>query len=189
MCRSPILHLCCALLATPLFAVAHTASAADTTAAAEPAPLSDDELDEQRGGLRTPTGVEFGFGAVVDTYVDGKLALRSQLTWTPSGAVQTNSGPTTPDLGAAAAAAGIKLAAGASGTYIPGANGGTVVLSTLNPNQVVNTVLNTADNRDIRQNTTINLSLPDLQQYQAASRAAQMALKLQDGITSAIGGR
>ncbi len=174
------------LLAMPGIAVAQ---ATVDSKVAGPAPLSDDQLDEERGGFRTPNGIEFGFGAVVDTYVDGKLALRSQLTWTPSGPVQTNSGGLNADLSAAAAAAGIKLNSGASGTIIPGSNGATVVLNNLNPGQVANTVLNTADNRDIRQSTTINLSISDLQQYQSAAGAAQMALKLQDGITGAMASR
>ena len=186
MYRLILLKLGCALLLTPAMTMAQTITQAHPN---EPPPLSDEQLDEQRGGLRTPTGVEFGFGAVVDTYVDGQLTLHSQLTWTPTGAVQTNSGPLTADLGAAAAAAGIKLPPGATGTFLPGTNGGTVVLNSVNPNQVVNTVVNTADNRDIRQNTTINLSIPNLGQYQSAANAVQMALKLQDGITGAIGVR
>lgn len=54
---------------------------------AGPQPLSDDELSGLRGGFTTPGGVTFGFGAVIRSYVDNKLALQTQLTWTPQGVV------------------------------------------------------------------------------------------------------
>lgn len=57
------------------------------TGEAGPQALSDDELSGLRGGFTTPTGLNFGFGAIIRSYIDDKLALQTQLTWTPTGAV------------------------------------------------------------------------------------------------------
>jgi hypothetical protein len=49
--------------------------------------VSDDELSEMRGGFFTAAGAQFDFGASIQTLVNGKLALQTNLQWTPSGAV------------------------------------------------------------------------------------------------------
>jgi hypothetical protein len=54
------------------------ASAAETL-------LTDDELADQRGGLRTPSGLEIGFAASLRTLIDGRLVLATRLTWTDRG--------------------------------------------------------------------------------------------------------
>ena len=52
------------------------------------------------------------------------------------------------------------------GLYLPGENGGTVVLHDLGDGRIGSVVLNTADNRNIRQETVINLDIPQLQNLQ-----------------------
>ena len=54
---------------------------------AGPQPLSDEELSGLRGGFVTTGGFTFGFGVVIRSYIDNKLALQTQLTWTPTGPV------------------------------------------------------------------------------------------------------
>ncbi len=177
-----------ACLCALLLPAARPALAEDTTAVvADPAPMSDTDLDDQRGGMSTPSGVQFFFGAVVSTYIDGQLALQTQLTWTDQGVVQTSQGNMASDLAAQAAAGGIHLSANASGAYVPGTNGGTVVLNSVDPGQIANAVLNTADNRNITQNTAITLTIPNLAQYQADAAAVQNAMKIQDSIDRAVG--
>lgn len=51
-------------------------------------PLDEAVLDSERGGLLTPFG-EISFGAVMRTIIDGRVALETQLIWTPEGPVQT----------------------------------------------------------------------------------------------------
>ncbi len=185
MTRTSVRIAClCALL----LSVARPALAEDqAVAAVDPAPMSDSDLDDQRGGMSTPSGVQFFFGAVVSTYIDGQMALQTQLTWTDQGVVQTTQGDLANDLAAQAAAGGIHLSANASGAYVPGTNGGTVVLNSVDPGQIANAVLNTADNRTITQNTAITLSIPNLAQYQADTQAVQTAMKIQDSIDRAVG--
>lgn len=177
-----------ACLCTLLLLAARPALAEDAAiASGDPVPMSDADLDDQRGGMSTPSGVQFYFGAVVNTYIDGQLALQTQLTWTDQGVVQTTQGNLASDLVSQAAAGGIHLSPNAAGAYVPGINGGTVVLNSIDPGQIANAVLNTADNRTITQNTNITLTIPNLAQYQADTQAVQTAMKIQDAINRAVG--
>jgi hypothetical protein len=49
--------------------------------------VSDDELSEMRAGFFTAAGAKFDFGASVQTLVNGKLALQTNLQWTSAGPV------------------------------------------------------------------------------------------------------
>ena len=167
---------------TIVFAIIATLTALPACAQDGP-PLSPEELKDQVGGLRTPDGLEFSFGAVVNTYIDGKLALKSQLTWTDAGALTTTDGGAV----AGADAAGIHIDGAVPGTYVAGENGGTVVLHDLGDGRIGNIVLNTADNRNIRQDTVVNLAIPDLQQFQKDVAGQQLSASLQDSVSRAIG--
>jgi hypothetical protein len=144
--------------------------------------LTTDELREQVGGLRTPTGIEFGFGAIITTYVDGQQALQSHLTWTDQGAAQTTDGGSL----TGAAGAGIHIDGSVPGLYLPGQNGGTVVLHDLGDGRIGSAVLNTADNRDIRQETVINLDIPQLQTLQQDYASQKLTMNLQDSVSRAL---
>ena len=47
--------------------------------------VSNAELSGMRGGFFTAGGVQFDFGASIQTMVNGQLALQTNLTWTPQG--------------------------------------------------------------------------------------------------------
>ncbi|HTM79637.1 hypothetical protein [Asticcacaulis sp.] len=145
-------------------------------------PLTPEELREQVGGLRTPTGIEFGLGAIITTYVDGQQALQSHLTWTDQGVVETTDGGSL----AGAAGAGIHVDGSVPGLYLPGQNGGTVVLHDLGDGRIGSVVLNTADNRDIRQETVINLDIPQLQNLQQDFANQKLEMNLQDSLSRAL---
>ena len=49
--------------------------------------VSNDELSQMRGGFFTAAGAQFDFGASVQTLVNGKLALQTNVQWTQAGAV------------------------------------------------------------------------------------------------------
>ena len=145
-------------------------------------PLTSDELKAQVGGLRTPSGIEFGLGAVITTYVDGQQALQSHLTWTDQGIRQTTDGGSL----TGAAAAGIHVDGSTPGLFLPGQNGGTVVLHDLGDGRIGSVVLNTADNRDIRQETVVNLDIPQLQQLQQDYAGQKFQMTLQDSVSRAL---
>lgn len=129
--------------------------------------LSDDQLAGMRGGLMTPSGIAFGFGAVIRTYIDGKMALQTDLTWTDRGAITTSS-------------------AGGAETVLPGINGTTVVLHDIDARRITSLVLNTADGRDIRQDTAVVLNIPQLEHYKADAAVQGLAANLRDAVTSAF---
>ena len=132
--------------------------------------LTEAELAEQRGGILTPNGFEVGFGATVRTFVDGKLALETRLTWTDHGARTERIGD----------AGGAGLGPGSWTGVIAGASGGeTRVLHDFSASRIASVVVNTADNRTIRQETDIQLTLPQLPQLQAEIAVSRMASNLQ----------
>jgi len=139
--------------------------------------LSDQELAQQRGGIMTPLGLDIGFGATVRTYVDGQLALETRLTWTADGPVtQTTAGAASAD------------AAGAWTATLPGIGGDTRILHDLADGHVANVVVNTASNRDIRQDTSVTLTLPQLPQLQRQFGAERIASSLQNALGLALQG-
>ncbi|AYG94329.1 hypothetical protein D8I30_03365 [Brevundimonas naejangsanensis] len=143
-----------------------------------PQAMTDDDLAEARGGFMTAGGFTFGFGAVVRSYVNGQLALKTQLTWTPAGPVtqQTqHSVPGVQDLASAMqglAAGGIDLSGlqNAGGVAVIDSDGATAILHNITTSQLQNLIINNADNRNIRQEMELNLFLPDLAAIQADSR-------------------
>lgn len=150
-------------------------------------PLDLAELDNQRGGFLTPTGLEVSFGAVVSTYVDGNLALQTQFTLTDQGLEQTTTAGLPGNVTDAATGAGINLGGlGGEGVYVPGDNGGTVVLHGLDASHLTGMILNTADNRDIRQQVDMTVGIEALDQLQSQIVGQQMDLRLNDAIGRAI---
>ncbi|MGH6752552.1 MAG: hypothetical protein ACREE0_13680 [Phenylobacterium sp.] len=164
------------------------AAAPPLASAEEPAVLSDDELDGQRGGLRTPMGLDVGFGASVKTFVDGTLALETRITWTDTG---LQSETVVNALGSITGAP-IRVGTLSDGTLQSVTGGGTTVIHDLNMDRIASLVINTADNRTIRQQTDVTLVLPqllDLQQRIAADRLSSMlssnvGLALRDAATT-----
>lgn len=134
--------------------------------------LDDSELAAQTGGLRTPTGIEFNFGATVDTYVDGQMALQTRLTWTEQGIVQTQ----TPHSG--------DLSAG--GVTLPGLNGETVIIHDIADQRIASLVLNSADGRDIRQDTAITLTIPELTNLQSEFSGQRTEMQLNSAVGRAL---
>lgn len=151
--------------------------------------LSLDQLDEVRGGLQIPGGMEIGFGAVMSTFVDGSLALRTRLTWTDAGPVEVvEAGQLTPNLAAAAAAGGITLAGGPTveGVVVAGDGGITAVVHSITGVHIADMVFNTASNREIRQSTAITFNIPAFAQMQQDVAFQAMSLRLQDAVSAGL---
>ena len=151
--------------------------------------LSLEQLDEVRAGLQLPGGTEFGFGAVMSTFVDGSLALQTRLTWTDMGPVETvEAGMLTPDLMAVAAAGGIWLQGrpAVQGLVVGGDGGVTAVVHSVSGEHLGHLVLNNANNRDIRQSTDITLDIPGFAQLQHDIAAQNVDLRLQTALGLAL---
>jgi len=143
-------------------------------------PLSEAELAAERAGFITAGGLQIGFGANVRTYVDGRLALETQLTWTAQGAVTERIG----DLSAVTAAG---LPQGAGWSVLPSLTGGeTRVLHDLQSGRIASVVLNSASDRSIRQDTNITLTIPQLAELQARLGAERIASTIQGAVGQAL---
>lgn len=166
---------------------------ADLSPPRTPGSMTDPDLDRQRGGFMTPLGLDIGFGAVVRTTINGALALETRLTWDPGQGPPTKTvtaGAESLDL-AAASAGGIHLPANTpqewSGVVVPAGDGGaTAVLHQLGASGITNMVLNTADNRDIRQDTDVTLTVPNLDALTKDALAAGVGTRLQDALGLAV---
>jgi hypothetical protein len=135
-------------------------------------PMTEPELAAQRGGLMTPMGLDVGFGATIRTYVDGQQVLQTQLTW-------TDKGPVTQTVGADGAPSATTFVS-------PGAGGSTEVMHILNPDRIASVVVNTANGRNIRQDTDITLAVPQLQQFQQQVSADRITAGLQSALGLAV---
>lgn len=146
--------------------------------------LSDAELAAERGGIKLPTGLEVGFGASVRTFVDGALVLETRLVWTDQGAVQTQA-PSAVGPGGQ----GVTLSGGAEslpGVVVPGDGGSTAVLHELDAARIANIVVNTANNRDIRQEVHIDLAIPELSQFQQSALQARANAQMVDAVNARL---
>jgi hypothetical protein len=149
------------------------ASAAETR-------LTDDELADQRGGLRTPSGLEIGFAASLRTLIDGRLVLATRLTWTDQG-VKTQQVADSGD---------VTASPGGFTATVPGQTGGaTQVVQGFSAGQITNIVMNTASNRTIQQDTAITLVIPMLAGLQQQVAADRIAASLQSALGSALRNR
>ena len=114
-------------------------------------PLADEELADLRGGLLFAGGIAFEFGATVRTTIDGQPALETRLTWTPDGIVvedlSTLTGGPIPEFSG-------------FGLNITDATGTTLVGHRLLDGELQGFIINTGDNRDIRQEMDVTLTLP-----------------------------
>lgn len=191
-----------AFLGQTSLAQLYAAQTAPTAALASEGPqaLSDEELSGLRGGFITTNGFTFGFGVVIRSYVDDRLALETRMTWTPTGpATEQTRGdvPGMTDLASALTSllnSGIdlrNLGGTSGGVALVSGDGATALIHNVTSGQLQNLIVNNASNRDLRQDMELNLYLPDLATMQAASsahaRAAQLTYDLNTSLVGALG--
>lgn len=195
--------LALAVLAPALMATASPAQTPSAApAAAGPQPLSDDELSDLRGGFITTNGFTFGFGVVIRSYVDDRLALQTRMTWTPTGPVTEQVRGDVPGLTDLAAALTSLLNSGIDLRGLSGTSGGvalvngsgdgaTALIHNVSSGQLQNLIVNTASDRNLRQDIELNLYLPDLAAMQSATsaqqRAAQITYDLNTSLVGSLG--
>jgi len=161
-----------AMTAPPLLALAEEPAAS----------LTDEELDGQRGGLQTPLGFDIGFGASVKTFVDGTLALETRISWTDMG---VQSEQVVNELGSITGAP-VRLGALNDGALNSLTSGSTTVIHDLTMDRIASLIINTADNRTIRQQTDITLVLPQLMEFQQRIAADRLSSSLSSSVGLAM---
>lgn len=151
--------------------------------------LGDDELSEMRGGYISAAGIQFDFGATLQTYVDGVLALASTLTVSDSGvsaSQQVGDVPNARPL-SDAAAAGLNLGQPqGSGIVIPGTGGATALIHDVTGTQLRNIVVNTAQDRIVVQHTDLTFTIPNLSSIQTQMQLNRMSAGLEQALGFAL---
>lgn len=132
--------------------------------------LADSELAEQRGGFRWE-GVDVGLGAEIRTYLNGDLALQTNISWTPAGAETTQwaSAVLTPAAAAQLQAGiltsgGITMRVGDETVFL--ANEGQTAIIHRTDGAVQNVLINRASNVTGRQEVDAVLDLGNFSQFQ-----------------------
>jgi hypothetical protein len=149
------------------------------------------EMEDMRGGFIVADGITIDFGAVVRTYVDGALALETQLTWTPEGPLTTQ---TVGDLGepladvdpAALAALGLEGVTGDDGIVLTNETGATALVHQVAAGEFQNFVFNSASGVAIRQEIDLSIRLIDFDAVQAGILFDRLGMRLSDEISSAL---
>jgi hypothetical protein len=151
--------------------------------------VSDDELSEVRAGWDAG-GIEIGlFTAAMHTYVDGSLVLTSQLTLNDHGATTSSQLGTGANVVPLADAGSLGLNLGdvqGQGVVVLGNGGATAVVQTLNNSQIRNLVINTAQGRNITQDTALNFVIPNLTLLQQGMALDQLKASLDQAVGAGL---
>ena len=138
---------------------------------------SDAELADARGGYLTADGITFDLGAIISTYQDGQLALQTQLTWTPTGAVATHVvGAQYASAADAALAAAAALAGG--GFAVSDATGATRIVQGGGVNNLRNLTVTSASNLNLSQDIQVTVTLPGFEAMQNGFALDQLGIRI-----------
>lgn len=183
-----------------------TENSAETTADFDDlTALTADELQEMRGGFEY-AGMKFDFAAQLRTYVDGRLALETLITYSGNDTAAQHrlqtSAPTAPTSPAGSSPTyngnvqllgsgqdqspaqvnlpGIDLAGlkEAAGILINDRKGATLALHEATRERITSMVINQASGRDIHQEMNINVTVQNFQQFRDALRSSILNSRL-----------
>lgn len=175
-----------ALLAGPVAAQTYAPPSA-------PPFLTDVELEGSRGGFTILDGQDLSFSAVMRSYVDGRLVLESRLSVGEQGRLLSSTASGAPLVTSTLeglAAAGLTLGASADGGQLyVSEDRQTVFLHRAGDSQIASLLVNTANQRDLRQETSLVLDLPGFELTQSAMREGLAARALADDIRAALTSR
>jgi hypothetical protein len=130
--------------------------------------VSDEELEGARGGVMVAGDL---------TFENGALSLETQVTWAPDGVRLDR------QLGDGVAAVGDAQLGGLTGAGdVFRTAGGALVSHRGADGQLVNMIVNTQSNLDLRQETAITLTLPGFQGRQADIGRQLMGLRFADDL-------
>jgi hypothetical protein len=142
-----------------------------------------------RGGYIVADGIQFNFGALLTTMVNGQMAFQTQVTYTPNG----------PQINQTVGSNVVKAASQSTGT-ITGLNlqgfnpdqiallnhGATALIQKVTGGSVQNIVINAANSQNITQTTQLQLSLPNLVQNEQMFRQNLAMLNLLQNAQSSL---
>lgn len=156
-----------------------------------PAPVADSELADMRGGFLVADNLQFNFGALMQTLVNGQVAMQTQVTYTPAGPQVAQTVAPNAVQGATVSNGtinGLNLAGIDPKTITLLNNGATALIQKVTGGTVQNIVINTASNQNIHQATQLQLQLPGFAQTaQLFQQNLAMSHLLQNGQTALAG--
>lgn len=139
--------------------------------------VPDEELEQARGGVLLAGNVAFEFGAVVRTFENGALSLQTSMNWTPEGLrIDRTLGDGVTQLSDAELA----NAAGLGDLFRTA--GGTIVSHSGADGQLMNLIMNTQSDQNLRQEMDVTLRLPGFQGDQADMIRQIAGLRLADDL-------
>jgi hypothetical protein len=159
-----------AVLCTPL-SVAHADPFEDCAVA------DDAELAAARGGYITADGVTFDLGAIISTYQNGDLALQTQLTWTPNGAMTSHTAGDS-YAGAAQAALAAASALGSGGVAVTDPGGGTQIVHGVDGQSLRNLIVTSASDTAFSQDIQVTITLPGFEAMQGSLALDKLGIAL-----------
>lgn len=155
-------------------------------------PVSDTELDEQRGGF-TFGGMDIRLGAEIRTYLDGELALLTNVTWTDTASSKTEvlSAALTPADASVLQAGllstgGITMKVGDNTVYL--ANQGQTAVFHRTDGGLQNVLINTANGAEIAQEVDLDLDLSGYEAFNAGLAAQRVGDAIAGSIADATAG-
>lgn len=181
------------LLAAAAFALWQTPAFADDVWGDGVEVMDDDAMRNLRGGLAVGPNLQINFGAQITTYVNGAPALTTNLTWTDMGQFveQTVGGigqrieALTPEQRAELGLDGLE---NAGGVVIADTEGVTTLVHNVTEGALQNIIMNTAANRDLRQEVDLTLELPGFAAIQESLILERIGIRIADDMRSvAIG--
>jgi hypothetical protein len=153
--------------------------------------VPDDELSKNRAGFQW-SGVEISLGAEMRTYINGQLALQTNVSWTPEGVQTTQyvSGALTPADAAhlqsgILSGSGITMRVGDQSVFL--ANQGQTVLMQRTENGLQNVLVNRASNIEIKQQVDAVVGLENFGQFQRSILSQRIGGAISDMISQAPG--
>jgi hypothetical protein len=152
--------------------------------------ISNNELGGMRGGFSVG-GLDINIGAIVRTFIDGRLALQSQLTVANNGSIKNSiTSPTSTGIPGAIVisktGSGSSLQAvtpkgvnlhgleGSEGIVINDNRGFTAVLQNIGKDRILSTIVNQSSGRKIQHKVDIAITINNSQQLQRAARSARL---------------
>jgi hypothetical protein len=148
--------------------------------------ISNNELGGIRGGFRVG-GLDINIGAIVRTFIDGRLALQSQLTVANNGSFKnTITSPASSGIPGATVISkngpslqavtpkGVNLEGleGSEGIVINDGRGFTAVLQNVGRSRILNTIVNQSSGRKIQHKVDVDVTIKNFSQLQRATRRA-----------------
>ena len=161
---------------TPLAAA--TTEATGSAVFAHMTPLTDREMAEAHGGFDWG-GMNISFGADIQTYLDGQLALRTLVNWSASGATtQTVVGSQLSTTDIASATGGIAIPQILSDSQVYFANAGRTALIQNTNGALQNVLVNAMANLSAVQQTNATVTLGNYAAFAAALHAGALNMGL-----------